>query len=95
MRDWVCKALQSFVQPSFNLHCLSSTDTFIHGFTTRTGGISYIPTLSSFNLFSSSKRRDPKAVVQENLRRLGKAAGFNANKFYQIKVQFCFIFWKI
>ncbi|XP_061026808.1 purine nucleoside phosphorylase LACC1 [Eubalaena glacialis] len=60
-------------------------DIFIHGFTTRTGGISYIPTLSSFNLFSSSKRRDPKAVVQENLHRLGNAAGFNVKKFYQIK----------
>eukprot|EP00069_Balaena_mysticetus_P005569 bmy_17917T0 len=62
-------------------------DIFIHGFTTRTGGISYIPTLSSFNLFSSSKRRDPKAVVQENLRRLGNAAGFNVKKFYQIKMR--------
>ncbi|KAM4859815.1 purine nucleoside phosphorylase LACC1 [Thomomys bottae] len=60
-------------------------DIFIHGFTTRTGGISYIPTLSSCNLFSSSKRRDPKIVVQENLRRLATAAGFNAEKFYQIK----------
>ncbi|XP_011830012.1 laccase domain-containing protein 1 isoform X1 [Papio anubis] len=60
-------------------------DIFIHGFTTRTGGISYIPTLSSFNLFSSSKRRDPKAVVQENLRRLANAAGFNMEKFYRIK----------
>ncbi|XP_012616482.2 purine nucleoside phosphorylase LACC1 [Microcebus murinus] len=60
-------------------------DIFIHGFTTRTGGISYIPTLSSFNLFSSSKRRDPKAVVQENLRRLANAAGFNIEKFYRIK----------
>lgn len=61
------------------------SDIFIHGFTTRTGGISYIPTLSSFNLFSSSKRRDPKVVVQENLRRLGTAAGFDAKKFYRIK----------
>ncbi|XP_058404202.1 purine nucleoside phosphorylase LACC1 [Diceros bicornis minor] len=61
------------------------SEIFIHGFTTRTGGISYIPTLSSFNLFSSSKRRDPKAVVRENLRRLGNVAGFNAEKFYRIK----------
>ncbi|KAM6179191.1 purine nucleoside phosphorylase LACC1 [Erethizon dorsatum] len=60
-------------------------DIFIHGFTTRTGGISYIPTLSSFNLFSSSKRRDPKTVVRENLRRLANTAGFNAEKFYQVK----------
>ncbi|KAG8137703.1 hypothetical protein E2320_004920 [Naja naja] len=36
---------------------------FLHGFTTRTGGISYVPMLSSLNLFSSSKRRDPPAVV--------------------------------
>lgn len=61
------------------------SDIFIHGFTTRTGGISYISTLSSFNLFSSSKRRDPQVVVQENLRRLGSAAGFNVKKFYRIK----------
>ncbi|XP_004707975.1 purine nucleoside phosphorylase LACC1 [Echinops telfairi] len=63
----------------------SIPDVFIHGFTTRAGGISYIPTLSSLNLFSSSKRRDPQAVVQENLRRLANAAGFNAEKFYRIK----------
>lgn len=64
---------------------LSISDTFIHGFTTRTGGISYIPTLSSFNLFSSTKRKDPKAVVQENLCRLAQAAGFNPEKFHHIK----------
>lgn len=69
------------------------SDIFIHGFTTRTGGISYIPTLSSFNLFSSSKRRDPKAVVRENLRRLGSAAGFNAEKFYQIKTDHANDIW--
>ncbi|XP_003477514.1 purine nucleoside phosphorylase LACC1 isoform X1 [Cavia porcellus] len=61
-------------------------DIFIHGFTTRAGGISYIPTLSSLNLFSSSKRRDPKMVVQENLRRLASTAGFNAEKFYRVKI---------
>ncbi|XP_007946016.1 purine nucleoside phosphorylase LACC1 [Orycteropus afer afer] len=68
-------------------------DIFIHGFTTRTGGISYIPTLSSLNLFSSSKRRDPKAVVQENLRRLANAAGFNAEKFYRIKTDHASDVW--
>ncbi|KAM8820923.1 LACC1 protein, partial [Eudromia elegans] len=58
---------------------------FLHGFTTRTGGISYIPTLSSCNLFSSSQRRDPQAVVKENLRRLAKAAGFNPETFHRVK----------
>ncbi|KFO96863.1 Laccase domain-containing protein 1 [Calypte anna] len=60
-------------------------DIFLHGFTTRTGGISYIPTLSSCNLFSSSKRRDPQIVVKENLRRLAKAAGFNPETFHRVK----------
>ncbi|KAM4795224.1 purine nucleoside phosphorylase LACC1-like [Rhinophrynus dorsalis] len=59
---------------------------FLHGFTTRSGGISYIPTLSSLNLFSSSKRRDPKVVVAENFRRLGKAAGFDPQTYVPVKV---------
>ncbi|KAJ7324529.1 hypothetical protein JRQ81_017549 [Phrynocephalus forsythii] len=66
---------------------------FLHGFTTRTGGISYIPTLSSFNLFSSSKRRDPPAVVKENLRRLAAAAGFNQDKYHTIKVNHASDVW--
>ncbi|NXF20148.1 LACC1 protein, partial [Rhodinocichla rosea] len=61
-------------------------DIFLHGFTTRTGGISYIPTLSSCNLFSSSKRKDPQVVVKENLRRLANAAGFNPEAFHRVKV---------
>ncbi|XP_063997306.1 purine nucleoside phosphorylase LACC1 [Pogoniulus pusillus] len=61
-------------------------DIFLHGFTTRTGGISYIPTLSSCNLFSSSQRRDPQVVVKENLRRLANAAGFNPETFHRVKV---------
>ncbi|XP_068027264.1 purine nucleoside phosphorylase LACC1 [Melanerpes formicivorus] len=61
-------------------------DIFLHGFTTRTGGISYIPTLSSCNLFSSSKRRDPQVVVKENLRRLARAAGFNPETFHRVKI---------
>ncbi|XP_062982021.1 purine nucleoside phosphorylase LACC1 [Elgaria multicarinata webbii] len=66
---------------------------FLHGFTTRTGGISYIPTLSSFNLFSSAKRRDPPAVVKENLRRLATAAGFNQDTYYRVKVNHASDVW--
>ncbi|XP_019385419.1 PREDICTED: laccase domain-containing protein 1 [Crocodylus porosus] len=61
-------------------------DIFLHGFTTRTGGISYIPTLNSFNLFSNPMRRDPKIVVRENLRRLSKAAGFDPKTYHSVKV---------
>lgn len=60
---------------------------FQHGFTTRAGGISYIPSLSSLNLFSSSKRRDPPIVVKENLRRLAIAAGFDQDAYHTIKVK--------
>ncbi|KAG8452296.1 hypothetical protein GDO86_004197 [Hymenochirus boettgeri] len=60
--------------------------TFLHGFTTRAGGISFIPTLSSLNLFSSSRRRDPKIIVAENFRRLGKAAGFDPKTYVSVKV---------
>lgn len=68
-------------------------DSFIHGFTTRAGGISSIPTLSALNLFSSSKRRDPKVVVQENLCRLANSAGFNAEKFYRVKTDHASDIW--
>uniref|UniRef100_A0A8C6V6E1 Laccase (multicopper oxidoreductase) domain containing 1 n=1 Tax=Neogobius melanostomus TaxID=47308 RepID=A0A8C6V6E1_9GOBI len=51
-------------------------DCFGHGFSSRTGGVSYLPSLSSLNLFCSAKRRDPRAVVEENRRRLALTAGF-------------------
>uniref|UniRef100_A0A8C5SH53 Laccase domain containing 1 n=1 Tax=Laticauda laticaudata TaxID=8630 RepID=A0A8C5SH53_LATLA len=66
---------------------------FLHGFTTRTGGISYVSTLSSLNLFSSSKRRDPPAVVKENLRRLAHVAGFNPEMYHSIKVNHASDVW--
>ncbi|XP_048458863.1 purine nucleoside phosphorylase LACC1 isoform X1 [Rhincodon typus] len=68
------------------LKSLLIPDLFLHGFTTRTGGISYLPGLSSLNLFSSWKRRDPKAVVTENIRRLSMSAGFNPQMYYLAKV---------
>ncbi|XP_078513445.1 purine nucleoside phosphorylase LACC1-like [Lissotriton helveticus] len=58
---------------------------FMHGFSTRTGGISYLPNLTSLNLYSSGNRRDPKAVTAENLRRLAKAVGFNPETFHLVK----------
>lgn len=69
------------------------SDCFSHGFTKRTGGISYISTLSSLNLFSSSRRRDSSAVVAENLRRLGLQAGFDPNQFHLAKVNHASDVW--
>ncbi|XP_075968325.1 purine nucleoside phosphorylase LACC1 [Anarhichas minor] len=59
---------------------------FGHGFSTRSGGVSSIPSLSSLNLFSSRRRRDPEAVVTENRRRLGLHAGFYPRPLRLVKV---------
>ncbi|XP_028655499.2 purine nucleoside phosphorylase LACC1 [Erpetoichthys calabaricus] len=61
-------------------------DCFLHGFTTRAGGISYIPTLSSLNMFCSSKRKDPRAVIEENICRVAEKSGFNPKSYYLVKV---------
>lgn len=63
-----------------------AADSFGHGFSTRAGGVSSIPTLSALNLFSSLKRRDPSSVVQENQRRLALHAGFHPRPLCLVKV---------
>ncbi|XP_028993695.1 purine nucleoside phosphorylase LACC1 isoform X2 [Betta splendens] len=66
---------------------------FGHGFSTRTGGVSYIPTLSSLNLFASCRRRDPGAVVAENRRRLALHAGFHPEPLRLVKVNHASDVW--
>ncbi|XP_072301420.1 purine nucleoside phosphorylase LACC1 [Eucyclogobius newberryi] len=68
-------------------------DCFGHGFSSRRGGVSRISTLSSLNLFCSSKRRDPRAVVEENRRRLGVAAGFHPKPMHFPKVNHASDVW--
>ncbi|XP_061580379.1 purine nucleoside phosphorylase LACC1 [Cololabis saira] len=68
-------------------------DCFGHGFSTRAGGVSCIPTLSSLNLFSSSRRRDPPAVVMENRRRLALHAGFHPLPLRLVKVNHASDVW--
>ncbi|KAM9850871.1 purine nucleoside phosphorylase LACC1 isoform 2-T2 [Aulostomus maculatus] len=78
------------------IRVLTSTlipDGFGHGFSTRAGGVSYIPTLSSLNLFSSSKRRDPASVVQENRQRLAVHAGFHPQPLHLVKVNHASDVW--
>ncbi|XP_066437935.1 purine nucleoside phosphorylase LACC1 [Eleutherodactylus coqui] len=90
VKKYIISYLQSLPSLKGKLIILKSQiipeDSFLHGFSTRSGGISSIPTLSSLNLFSSSKRRDPKGVVAENFRRLGKAAGFDPETYVPVKV---------
>lgn len=66
---------------------------FGHGFSSRPGGVSYIPTLSSLNLFCSSKRRDSRAVVLENRRRLALHAGFHPRPLHFPKVDHANDIW--
>ncbi|XP_051258880.1 purine nucleoside phosphorylase LACC1 [Dicentrarchus labrax] len=98
--EGVLEEVSSFLQqlPALkgDITVLRSTlipDCFSHGFSTRTGGVSYIPTLSSLNLFSSSRRRDPRAVVQENRRRLALHAGFHPRPLRMVKVNHASDVW--
>ncbi|XP_078470194.1 purine nucleoside phosphorylase LACC1 isoform X2 [Lampetra planeri] len=49
---------------------------FLHGFSTRQGGVSHLRGMSSLNLSRSVRRRDPPGATVENKRRLAQAAGF-------------------
>ncbi|KAM9319488.1 purine nucleoside phosphorylase LACC1 [Gastrophryne carolinensis] len=94
LRGLAMKNVQTFVQslPALkdDITILKSQlipeETFLHGFSTRRGGVTCIPTLSALNLFCSSKRRDPKAIVEENISRLGKVAGFDPRTYVPVKV---------
>ncbi|XP_028291156.1 laccase domain-containing protein 1 [Gouania willdenowi] len=68
-------------------------DCFGHGFSTRRGGVSRIPTLSSLNMFSSIWRRDPVAVVMENKRRLAVHAGFHPRPLQLMRVNHASDVW--
>ncbi|XP_037136733.1 purine nucleoside phosphorylase LACC1 isoform X4 [Syngnathus acus] len=71
------------------IRLLTSTlipECFGHGFSTRAGGVSLVPTLSSLNLFSSPRRRDSAALVNENQRRLALHAGFYPRPLQMLKV---------
>ncbi|OWF46945.1 laccase domain-containing protein 1-like [Mizuhopecten yessoensis] len=57
------------------------TDLFYHGFSCRTGGLSSLPGMKSLNLVFSQSKRDPKALVQENRRKLAKHVGFDPEQF--------------
>ncbi|XP_037136737.1 uncharacterized protein lacc1 isoform X8 [Syngnathus acus] len=70
------------------IRLLTSTlipECFGHGFSTRAGGVSLVPTLSSLNLFSSPRRRDSAALVNENQRRLALHAGFYPRPLQMLK----------
>ena len=61
--------------------CLLSSplipESFVHGYSSRQGGVSTHPGLASLNLCCSKKKKDSKLVVNENRARLAQAANFN------------------
>ncbi|XP_072253835.1 purine nucleoside phosphorylase LACC1 isoform X2 [Leuresthes tenuis] len=96
VRDDVLAFVQQLPALKGDIRVLKSTlipDCFGHGFSTRAGGVSCIPTLSSLNLFKSSKRRDPVALVMENRRRLALHAGFHPLPLHMVKVNHASDVW--
>ncbi|XP_030284366.1 laccase domain-containing protein 1 isoform X1 [Sparus aurata] len=92
----VCRFLQRLPALRGDVTVLRSSlipECFGHGFSTRGGGVSSIQTLSSLNLFSSRRRRDPEAVVMENRRRLALHAGFNHQELRLVKVNHASDVW--
>ncbi|XP_034550501.1 laccase domain-containing protein 1 [Notolabrus celidotus] len=94
----VSRFLQQLPALRGEIRVLRSTlipDCFGHGFSSRGGGVSTIATLSSLNMFSSSRRRDSGAVVTENRRRLALHAGFPAQQLRLVKVNHASDVWVI
>ena len=58
---------------------------FLHGYSSRQGGISSYGGLTSLNLCYSHKKRDSKLVIMENRARLAHAANFCAESFHLAK----------
>ena len=60
---------------------LISEDVFVHGFSTRKGGCSLYPSVSSLNLAYIPSKKDPLITVQENRRRLLNFVGASSHEF--------------
>lgn len=61
---------------------LIPSDIFNHGFTSRNGGVSYMPGMKSLNLSYSNAKVDPLIIIKENRARLAKCAGFDEELFH-------------
>ncbi|XP_074550712.1 purine nucleoside phosphorylase LACC1 [Halichoeres trimaculatus] len=96
VREEVSKFMQQLPALRGEIKVLKSSlipDCFGHGFSTRCGGVSTLSTMSSLNLFCSSRRRDPGAVVTENRRRLALHAGFPPQQLRLVKVNHASDVW--
>ncbi|XP_029633131.1 purine nucleoside phosphorylase LACC1 [Octopus sinensis] len=69
-------------------------DIFYHGYTTRIGGVSSIAGLKSLNLLYITKKKDPKIVIEENVRRVAEAGNFKPESFTTPLVDHGNIVWQ-
>lgn len=68
---------------------------FAHGFSTRKGGCSTYPSVSSLNLAYNPDKKDPSISVEENRRRLLKAVGASSYNFQLAKAVHGNTVWSI
>lgn len=61
------------------------SEKFIHGFSTRKGGLSTVPGVASLNMVHTSAKRDSELIGKENIRRLAESAGFDPEGFVRAK----------
>lgn len=69
-----------------NTKILASED-FVHGFSTRFGGISTHPKQKSMNLCFSARKHDTKEIIHENRKRLCDKIKMNVSKFHVAKAE--------
>ncbi|KAK7484013.1 hypothetical protein BaRGS_00024748 [Batillaria attramentaria] len=73
--------------PEVNRSEMIPRGVFVHGYSTRRGGVTVIPTMSSMNLVYVSRKRDPRLVIDENRRRLAQVGGFDYTNFHIIRTE--------
>lgn len=68
---------------------------FVHGYSTRRGGVTSLPTLCAMNTMYTDKKRDSRLVVEENLRRLSLVGGFDPQTFHIVRVEHGHRVWTV
>lgn len=76
------RSLPAFGQVGFLRSPNIPAEIFVHGFSTRFGGLSPYPGMKSLNLTYTTKKSDSEALIKENVRRLAEVAGFDGGKLH-------------
>ncbi|KAL8604421.1 hypothetical protein ACOMHN_042251 [Nucella lapillus] len=68
---------------------------FVHGYSTRRGGVTTLPTLCAMNPLYTDKKRDSRLVAEENIRRLSLVGGFDPQTFHTVRVEHGHKVWTV